>query len=453
MPRARTPEAERPTILPRAKPQLTDAHIKALPIRAKRYAEFFGLGFGVRVTPDGSKTFVYYFRHEGRKRSMSLGTYPALSLAEARKRHRTHLRRVEEDGIDAASEAQQAKAEAIADAQAADRKARNAATFRDVFDHWQRVDLTLSEDEDGERQGRKDGGASVRAQFDRHVFGKLGDMPIREVGRAALLELVDNTKAAGKRRTAHHLFANLRQMLDFAVEREHIDRNPLAALRTRKIVGKPKARDRALADWETTRLLQRLPIVGLHVVTVLALRFVLATGQRPDEVAGMRKAELHEGGTLWRIPPGRYKTNMEQLVPLSKYAQDLLAEAARYNGDSEHVFPSPTNKPATLGVPAVDRPIDRHSLSKAIARKLGTAVAKDAIPAQGELGIARFVPHDLRRTMRTGLAALGVPDHIGEKVLGHRLSGVLAVYNQHDYIPERRDALDRWGEKLTALAA
>lgn len=451
------PEPGKPTIVQGREPQLTDAYLRALSTERRR-AEFFGNGFGIRITPNGTKTWVFYYRFGGEKRAMTLADdpYPRViggpgtTLADAKRLHAAALLAVKA-GIDPAAAQVAAKAagkaKQQAEREAAQREADSRKTFRDVFDHWKRTDLKMREDDDGERSGRKDDGAAIEGQFRTHVFPRFGRAPIAEVTRASLLDLIDKTKDAGKKRTAAHLFAALRQMLDFAVEREYIDRNPLASLKAKKIVGKPKVRTRVLTDAETAHLLRRLPHVGLHPITRLALLMVLASGQRSGEVAAMRKADIVDG--VWRIAPEFYKTNVEQKVPMSKLMQRVLDTAAIYNDQSAYVFPSTTNKPAGIGTPAVDKPIDRHSLSKALARKLER---DDKGLKRGELDMEPFTPHDLRRTCRTGLAALGVPDHIAEKVLGHALQGVQRVYNQHTYLDERRAALDAWGEHLDALA-
>ncbi len=443
--------------------QVTDKALQSLKPRAPRnasdngrYEVFYDDGLCVRVSTTGRRTFVYLYRtgQGDKKRRLTLGEYPHMTVKQAIAAHKT-ARAKSANGIDPATEKQEHKAEAIANARAAERAAVRGKTFRQVFDHWVKVDLAPNKDAEGVRHGRKDGGDGVRAAFERRVFDKIGNTPIRDLGKAELLEIVDDTKAEGKHRMASVLFSSLRQMLDFAVDRDHIDRNPLATVKKHKVVGKAKNRTRVLADWELTRLLCRLPLVDLHVVTVLALRFVLATGQRPGEVSGMTKVELSKAGDLWTIPAERYKTGEEHKVPLSTHARGLLAQAAIYNAGSAHVFPSPQWQPmvAKLGDDKpTDRPIDRHSLSRAILRKLGTAKSIDDGPDGGELGLEPFTPHDLRRTCRTGLAMLGVPSPIAERVIGHKLQGMESVYNQHDYLAERREALERWGQKLAALS-
>jgi integrase len=421
----------------------TDLAVRNLQPRAARYIEWFREGFGVRVSPTGGKSFLYWYSFGGQKRMLVLGSYPATTVKEALAKHKeASLLRAR--GVDPVAKLAEAKA---ATEQAAAAVAARP-TLRDTFALWL-ASLAPYTDAEGQRHGRKDGGAVLRLQFEKHVFPTLGDVALADLSRGAIVDLLDRVKATGKRRTAAVLFSTFRQFLDWCVDRERIENNTMAPLKRKKIVGKPTVRTRALDDWEVRRLLKRLPTVDLHAVTVLALRFVLATGQRPGEVSAMPKAELDKTGTLWTIPAARYKTNVAQAVPLSAHARGILAEAAKYNSRSAYVFPSP--HAVTRADTDPDTCIDRHSLSRAVLRKLGTATPEDKDPADGELGLVPFRPHDLRRTCRTQLAKLRVPENVAERVLGHKPEGIVGTYDTHEYLDERREALELWGAKLDAL--
>lgn len=428
-----------PTSASRAKGsrRVTDLAVRNLQPRAARYIEWFAEGFGVRVSPAGGKSFLYWYSFGKKKRMLLLGSYPATSVKEALAKHKeASLLRAR--GTDPATKKADAKLAAAA-----------RPTLRDAFGLWL-SSLTPYTDSEGTRHGRKDGGAVLLLQFRKHVFPTLGDVALADVSRGEVVELLDRVKAAGKRRTAAVLFSTFRQFLDWASDRQRVPHNVLSTLRKKKIVGIGVKRTRALADWELVRLLERIGQVDLHAVTVLALRFVLATGQRPGEVAALPKCELDATGALWTIPAARYKTGQVQRVPLSAHARRLLADAAAYNGQSDYVFPSPQS--ITRTPDDADRCVDRHSLSRAILRKLGTPTAEGIAPAAGTFGLEPFTPHDLRRTCRTHLAKLRVPSEIAERVLGHKIGGMVDVYDQHDYLDECREALALWGAKLDKLA-
>jgi len=121
------------------------------------------------------------------------------------------------------------------------------------------------------------------------------------------------------------------------------------------------------------------------------------------------------------------KNAMAHDVPLSPLALEVIHQAKLYSGGSKYIFRSSVKKDRPITVPAISRAVVRHL---------------------GEMRIEKFTPHDLRRTCRTGLANLGVSDIVAEKILSHRLQGVLGVYNRASYEPERRSALGAWETHL-----
>jgi integrase len=160
----------------------------------------------------------------------------------------------------------------------------------------------------------------------------------------------------------------------------------------------------------------------------LALKLILLTGQRPGEVSNMAWADID--GDVWIIPEGKSKTEGNR-VPLLPMAQEVLEMAKVYSGENPFVFPSSHNE---------GRPMTVRALSNAIRRH------------RSEIGITEhFSPHDLRRSLRTLLAQLGVDDVTAEKVLGHKLQGVLGIYNRYGYDDEKRSALSQWERSLKKI--
>ena len=136
-------------------------------------------------------------------------------------------------------------------------------------------------------------------------------------------------------------------------------------------------------------------------------------------------------GDIWNIPAERVKNGETQQVPLCSIALEIIEQAREYSGNCDFVFKSSYK----LG-----KPMSRHTLSRAIARHWS------------EMGIQEaFTPHDLRRTFRTRLAELGIPDIVAERVLGHKLQGIMAVYNRHAYDEEKRQALVKWERELRVI--
>jgi integrase len=159
------------------------------------------------------------------------------------------------------------------------------------------------------------------------------------------------------------------------------------------------------------------------------VRFLILTGQRRGEVAGMRWSELDLAGKAWMLPKERTKNNRAHAVPLSRQAVEILEKAPRFVG--EFVFTLDGETPAT-----------------------GFGQAKTRLDA-ALTGAPHWTLHDLRRTVATSMARLGVAIPTVEKVLNHKsgsFRGIVGVYQRHDYASEMRAALELWGAHVERLA-
>ena len=253
---------------------------------------------------------------------------------------------------------------------------------------------------------------------------------------------VVEAKATDAPRAAAILLRTCRQLLSYAVDREIIPANPAADLKPgniktpenprglRKVV-----RERVLSDAEVKAFWQGIESSGMDRLTALALKFILTTGARPGEVAGAEWVEIE--GRRWIVPAQRRgKTSKAYTVHLTDTAlailKDAQAEVARRQkrrggGEVQFVFESRKGKPIT-----------RHALSRAVAR----------LEPKPD-----WTPHDLRRTMRTGLSAAGVRPDIAELAIGHERQGIIGVYDKFAFESECADALQRWEVRLIAATA
>jgi len=152
------------------------------------------------------------------------------------------------------------------------------------------------------------------------------------------------------------------------------------------------------------------------------MQLLLLTAQRRSEVAGMTWSEIDRDKRQWVIPEERTKLKREHIVPLSAHAMDVLNAIPRFSG-SDFVL-------TVTG----ERPVSAFSQSKAKADEIS------------ELSDWRL--HDLGRTARTEMARLGVAEIVSERVLNHLPKGLVAVYNIYEYLDEKCDALERWGQEL-----
>lgn len=227
---------------------------------------------------------------------------------------------------------------------------------------------------------------------------------------------------------ANRLQGVLTRMFNFAAERGIIEHSPLNDMRRPP----EKARDRVLNDEEIRLLWAGLDPChkrGMFQVTRLALKMILLTGQRPGEVCGMTWDEI-DGEGFWNIQADRRKGRESQRVPLSGMALDVIKQARVYSNMTPFVFTS------TRG----GTHIETHTASTAILHSWERMGIKE-----------QFTPHDLRRTVRTRLAELGIDDVVAERVLGHKLQGIMGVYNRHSCDTEKRQSLEKWAKKLQQI--
>ena len=384
-------------------PMLTDSKIKSLKPSATRYEIWEGNGFGVRVTPKGAKSFVFVYHHEGRSRRLTLGVYPALSLADARAKlaeANTDLQK----GIDPGAKAVNMN-----------QTAREAPTFAEALEEFNTRELS-----------KRKSGRELYRLLAKDCLPVWGHRKVKNLTRRDVVLLLDSVRERAPV-TANRLHGRLSRFFNFCAERGIIEQSPIDRLKKEA----EKTRERVLTDDEIRAFWMRLDETDIDPLTKLALRLILVTGQRPNEVVGMAKAEVYDD--TWTIPASRSKTGKVHTVPLSQLALELLAEAGTLSGDLEFYFPSPRNNPNDTET------LRRATLSRAIKRHL-----TELLPEESEA----FTPHDLRRSFRTGLEKIGINPLVSERVLGHSLQGIAAVYNRHDYVAEKRQALDQWAAHL-----
>lgn len=384
---------------------LTDLQVRKLTVHGKRYEVSDGKGLSIRVTPNGIKSWVFRYQFQGAPRRLTLGNYPGVGLADARQRHAEALQDVQR-GVDPGLKAKEKKA-----------KLKAAPTFKDLLEEFWTLELSA-----------QPSGAERRRLIEKDVLRPWGKRKVASITRRDAVLLLDGVRKRAPV-TANRLQGILVRMFNFASERGIIEHSPLTGMRR----GKEKARVRVLADEEIKALWDALDLerkdIDIYRPTKLALKMILLTGQRPGEVSNM--AWDHIDAEWWTIPAATTKTREENRVPILSIVRGILEEARVYSADTPFVFASSYNQGKPLTVRALSNAIRRH---------------------RGEMGITEpFTPHDLRRTLRTRLAELGIPDIVAERVLGHKLQGILAVYNRHTYEGEKREALKQWERKLKRI--
>lgn len=385
---------------------LSDLAIRNLAPKAARYEVLDGDGLYIRVMPTGSKSWVMRYMVDGKARRMTLGQYPGVSAAEARQK-----------ALDAKKELQRG-VDPVEQRKRQEDAARQAPDFAFMLAEFWEKELQASPS-----------GKERRRLIEKDALPVLGEKKIAEITRRDVVLLIDKVRDRAPV-AANRLQGALVRLFNFAAERGVIDFSPLVGLRKKSEAPRQRvlSADEIKLFWTMTDAANMA--MDAFLSTKLALRFILLTGQRPGEVSGMTWDEIN-GDTL-NIPAARRKGRTAQSVPLCSLALEILNEARLISGQSVFVFQSPQG--------GADRPTERLSLSRAVSRHLQECGFQEG-----------WTPHDLRRTVRTGLAQLGIDDIVAEQVLGHKIGGIMGVYNQHSYSTEKRQALEKWERHIRRI--
>lgn len=353
-------------------------------------------GFGLRATTRGRKSWVVMYRHESIKRRLTLGTYPAMSLASAREAASDAIRAAAH-GSDPASE------------KAARRKAE---TFGELAEEY--IERYAKP---RKRSWRKD-----RLALDRDLLPVLKNRKAIDIRRRDIIKVLDGIIERGAPIQANRTLEILRKIFNWGISREIVDANPCQMIER---PARENPRERVLSDDEIRAIWKAL---GKETVLMCGMfRMRLLTAQRGNEVSQMRWTDID--GDWWTIPGEFTKNGLAHRVPLSPRAMAILKAL---KGDDEGVstgwvFPSPRGR----------GPI------KVVWKAAGRLRSRSGI---------EFVPHDLRRTVASRMTGdLGISRLVVSKVLNHVESGVTAVYDRHSYNAEKRQALDAWGRRLDEI--
>jgi integrase len=232
---------------------------------------------------------------------------------------------------------------------------------------------------------------------------------------------------------AHLMFAYARGLFNWEIAsgKYGLETSPCDRVQPTKLIGPKEPRQRVLNDREIAALWRSTEKLGYPFGPLV--RLLLLTGARRNEVAGLREREIDLNKKLWSIPPERFKSKATHLVPLTAPAIDIITSLPRFrNGD--HL----------LSTSFGEKPISGFSKSK---DRLDAIIAAEL----GKLSPWRI--HDIRRTVRTHLAALRVSDLVAETILGHGKRGLQRVYDQHSYEAEMREALELWAARLRDIVS
>jgi integrase len=386
--------------------RLTIRSVEAMKPRSVRQEipDNFLPGLYLVQQPSGAKGWAVRYRHQGVPRKLTLGSYPALGLKDARELGAKALRAVAE-GRDPGRE------------KIAARAAKADSIDRIVEDFLERH---------VRRSNRPRTAQETERLLRQHVLPRWRGRMVHDITRRDVLDALDRVVDGGAPIAANRVFAAVRKFFNWCVARDILAASPCAGV---KPPTAERARDRVLSDDELRRVWAAADKFGGTfgpLVKLLAL-----TGQRRAEVAGIRWDELDLDTRLWTLPPARTKNNQLHEVPLSKAALAVLQNV-----------PRTASSPFVLTTNGGASPASGYSKNK---RRLDALLPAD-MPA--------WRLHDLRRTCASGLARLAINLPVIEKVLNHTsgsFAGIVGVYQKHSFADEKRAALEAWGNFVAAL--
>ena len=380
-------------------------------------------GFGLKVTPKGRRSYVVQYRPRGRSQAkrITLGVHgQPWTTEKAREAAEGLLLRVR-NGEDPVETARAARAAADAAAEVA-----HEQRFEAVLDSFIRLYA----------KPRNRRWEDTRRIITFDALPVWRDRPISTISRRDVIQLIDRVSERSPS-AARALYAQLRRLFSWCVERCLMEQSPCTGMR-----GPPpvESRDRWLDEDEVRLLWRALEDTGGPFEPLFKL--LLLTGQRREEVTGMRWSEVNLTRAEWVIPKGRSKNNQEHAVDLAPTAVAILRGLPRTH---QLVF---TTTGAT--------PLSNHAKyrQRVLARMRVQRGAEAELRGEPLAEIADWTVHDLRRTAATGMAKLGYPPHVIEAVLNHRSgvrSGLVAVYQHYNLRAERKNALLKWAEEIGNL--
>lgn len=364
-------------------------------------------GLYVEIAPAGGKWWRLKYRHGGKEKRLSLGTYPETTLREARDR-RDEARRLLAAGIDPSAERKAEKLRARWEAE---------NSFEAVAHAW--LDHQAGAWNDETR-------ARILASLAADVFPAFGSRPITDLKARDVAAAVKAIEARGAPETAGRVLQRIRAVFRHAVITEIISTNPTLDLRPSELLRPRQIRHRAaLPEAELPDFLAKLDRYTGDPTTACALRLLMLTAVRPGELRGALWAEIDLDAALWRIPAARMKMRAEHVVPLSRQAVSALRTMQMLSGGEALVFPSPVYR---------NKPLSENTLNSALAR-------------MGFKGIA--TAHGARALFSTVANEHGHDADVIERQLAHvERNKVRAAYHRSTYLAERAALMQWWADFL-----
>ncbi len=385
------------------RPLTNNEILKAKP-REKDFTLHDGDGLFLLVKTSGKKLWRFRYQRpvSGSRTNLSLGSYPALTLAAARQIRDQHLTTLAQ-GMDPQQQQEQASEQRLIELD---------SIFSTVAANWfQLKSKSVTEDY------AKD----IWRSLDKDVFPAIGSIPVQEIKARTIVEALEPIKARGALETVRRLVQRVNEIMIYAVNTGLIDANPASGVGM--AFEKPKKQNMpTLRPEELPKLMRSLVMSNLSVPTRCLIEWQLLTLVRPSEASGTRWLEIDIDAKLWTIPAERMKAKREHIVPLSPQALEILEVMKPVSAHREHVFPSRNNP---------KQPMNSQTANAALKR----------IGFSGKL-----VAHGLRSIASTAMNEAGFNADVIESALAHSdKNEVRKAYNRSIYLKQRVELMNWWG--------
>lgn len=373
-------------------------------------------GLGVRVSKKGKITFQLRFRLGGKQNRVDIGTYPAVTLKKAREES-LKLKGEVEKGHDPRIVKKTEKLNNI-----------EAKVFKDIFMMWYEAYCVVN----------KQNPEAILRSFEIHVFPRFGNIPPDKItSQQWFLFFSEKNKSVPA--IADRLLVNAKQTLAWAKRLQLVKRNNLADLNAKRDIGIQKKQiTRTLDDEEIAMLYEALRYSRMSPKNKLFLKLCLIYACRNSELRVSKKSDFDFDKMIWTVPPENHKigkhTKKPILRPIVPATKALLDELFLLSPNSEYVITNANSdvmmtRSSTLQLPYI---------------------LMQWLRKNRDYDMAHWTIHDLRRTARTNFSTITKP-HVAEMLLGHKLPGEWQTYDQHLYLDEQAECLNKWAERIESI--
>ncbi|HGK4675006.1 TPA: integrase domain-containing protein [Kluyvera georgiana] len=388
------------------RPLTNNEILKAKP-QEKDFTLHDGDGLFLLVKTSGKKLwrFRYQRPNSSSRTNLSLGSYPALTLAVARQMRDQYLSMLAQ-GIDPQKQQEEVSEQ---------RQIELESIFSVVAGRWfQLKSKSVTEDY------AKD----IWRSLEKDIFPSIGEIPVQALKARTIVESLEPIKARGALETVRRLVQRINEIMIYAVNTGLIDANPASGVGM--AFEKPKKQNMpTLRPEELPKLMRSLAMSNLSLPTRCLIEWQLLTLARPSEASGAKWSEVDFKNKYWVIPPERMKANREHIVPLSDQALEILEIMKSMSAHREYIFPSRNNPKLPMN----------------------SQTANAALKRMGYGG--QLVAHGLRSIASTAMNEAGKNADVIEAALAHSdKNEVRRAYNRSLYLEKRRELLQWWGVEV-----